>query len=490
MTLSDSLATWRPVRGNDVTLAAQLADDLARRIADEGLRPGSRLPSIRAMAEQAGVSRFTVVEAYDRLAASGLVQSRRGAGFFVAPRDTARAAAAVPAAEASLDTPARIDISWLLRSMFRESNTPGMPGGAGLLPADWLDADMIAGAVRAVGRSVRGNFLSYGQPQGYPGLRQQIAALLQGLGVPAHPDHNLLTTSGVTHGLDLIARLLVGPGDTVLVEDPAWFVIFGRLAAVGARVIGVPRTAAGPDIDVLEKLAAQHRPKLFIVNSVVHNPTGHTLSAGAAYDILRIAERYDFSVIEDDTYSELHPGNAMRLSVLDRLNRVILVGGFSKMLAPSLRVGYVAAAPALLQKLADLKMLAGLTTPELGERVIHRILADGLFRRHVERVRARVDEARERCVRLLLELGLRIPELPHAGMFIWADCGRDSETLARAAAERNMLLAPGSLFSPSQAPTTYMRFSASMVDNAAAWQLLRQLMPHPAGRDTPAGRLS
>jgi DNA-binding transcriptional MocR family regulator len=480
MTLSPAPApapAWRPVRGNDVTLAAQLAADLTRRIQDEGLRPGSRLPSIRTMAEQAGVSRFTVVEAYDRLAASGLVQSRRGAGFFVASRDAARAAAAVPAApEATLDTPARIDISWLLRSMFRESAAPGMPGGAGLLPADWLDADMIAGAVRAVGRTVRGNFLTYGHPQGYLPLRQQIAALLQGIGVPAHPEHNLLTTNGVTHGLDLIARLLVGPGDTVLVEDPAWFVIFGRLAAVGARVIGVPRTAAGPDVEVLEKLAAQHRPKLFIINSVVHNPTGHTLSAGAAYDILRIAERHDFTVVEDDTYAELHPGNAMRLSVLDRLNRVILVGGFSKMLAPSLRVGYVAAAPALLQKLADLKMLAGLTSPELGERVIHRILADGQFRRHIERVRARVDDARERCVRRLLDLGLRIPETPHAGMFVWADCDRDAESLARAAAEQNMLLAPGSLFSPSQAPSTYLRFSASMVDNAPAWQLLRQLL--------------
>jgi DNA-binding transcriptional MocR family regulator len=482
MTLSsDPPSRWRPVRGNDITLAAQLVDALTRRIEDEGLRPGSRLPSIRAMAEQAGVSRFTVVEAYDRLAASGLVQSRRGAGFFVAARGTARSAV-MPASPAALDAPARIDIAWLLRSMFREATGPGMPGGAGLLPPEWLDADMVAGAVRAVGRTVRNNLLSYGQPQGYPALRQQISALLQGIGVPAHPEHNLLTTSGVTHGLDLIARMLVGPGDAVLVEDPAWFLIFGRLAAVGARVIGVPRTPAGPDVEALERLAAQHRPKLFIVNSVVHNPTGHTLSAGIAYDILRIAERHDFMLVEDDTYSELHPGNAMRLSVLDRLDRVMLVGGFSKMLAPSLRVGYIAAAPPLLEKLAELKMLSGLTSSELGERVIHRILAEGQFRRHVERVRARVDAARERCVKLLLERGFEVPQMPHAGMFIWADCGRDAEGLARAAAARNLLLAPGTLFSPTQAPSTYLRFSASMVDNDAAWRMVADLMRAPPPR--------
>lgn len=483
MTVTPAAYAWQPVRGADATLAAQLAADLARRIEEQGLRPGSRLPSIRSMADQAGVSRFTVVEAYDRLAARGLVQSRRGAGFFVLPRGVPLAAA--NGAASVLDTPARVDIPWLLRSMFRESATPGMPGGAGLLPPDWLDPDMIASAVRAVGRSVRASLVSYGQPQGFPGLRQQIAAMLQGIGVPAHPDHNLLTTNGVTHGLDLIARLLVQPGDTVLVEDPAWFVIFGRLAAFGARLVGVPRTPDGPDLAVLEKLAAQYKPKLFIVNSAVHNPTGHTLSAGAAYDILRIAERHDFMLVEDDTYADLHPGGALRLAVLDRLERVILVGGFSKMLAASLRVGYVAAAPALLQKLADLKMLAGLTSPELGERVVHRVLAEGHYRRHIERVRARVDQARQRCLKSLLELGFHIPHEPHAGMFVWADCGRDSEALARAAAEENMLLAPGTLFSPSQAPSSHMRFSVSMADNRQAWHLLEKLMRGHGRGSTP-----
>ncbi|EHK65620.1 GntR family transcriptional regulator [Achromobacter arsenitoxydans SY8] len=464
---------WQPVRQADATLVAQLADGLARRIDEQGLRPGTRLPSIRKMAEQSGVSRFTVVEAYDRLVARGLVQSRRGAGFFVRARSGPLTA--VAAAPTALAAPARIDVAWLLRSMFREANAPGMPGGAGLLPADWLDPDMVAGAVRAVGRSVRANLVSYGHPQGFAPLRQQIAAYLQNEGVPAHPELNLLTTNGVTHGLDLIARHLVKPGDTVLVEDPAWFVIFGRLAAFGANLIGVPRGPDGPDIDVLEKLAAQHKPKLFIINGAVHNPTGHTLSAGAAYGILRIAERHDFMVVEDDTYGELHPGGAIKLAALDRLNRVIFVSGYSKMLAASLRVGYVAAKPDILQKLADLKMLAGLTSPELGERVIHRVLMEGQYRRHIERVRVRVDDARQRCMKGLQKLGLTVPHEPHAGMFLWADCGRDSEVLARAAADRGLLLAPGTLFSPSQAPSTMLRFSVSIADHRGIWTELEKL---------------
>ncbi|CCH05371.1 GntR family transcriptional regulator [Achromobacter xylosoxidans] len=475
MTVVSPSMPWQPVRQADATLVAQLADGLARRIDEQGLRPGTRLPSIRKMAEQSGVSRFTVVEAYDRLVARGLVQSRRGAGFFVRARNGPLAAAAAVPESQGFTPPARVDIAWLLRSMFREGGGPGMPGGAGLLPADWLDPDMVASAVRAVGRSVRGHLVSYGHPQGFSPLRQQIAASLQSEGVPAHPDRNLLTTNGVTHGLDLIARLLVQPGDTVLVEDPAWFVIFGRLAAFGARLIGVPRGPDGPDIAQLEQLAAQHKPRLFIVNSAVHNPTGHTLSAGAAYDILRIAERHDFMVVEDDTYGDLHPGGAMKLAVLDRLNRVILVSGYSKMLAASLRVGYLAANPDILQKLADLKMLAGLTSPELGERVVHRVLMEGQYRRHIERVRQRVDEARQRCLKGLLKLGLTVPHEPQAGMFVWADCGRDSEVLARAAADRGMLLAPGTLFSPSQAPSTMLRFSVSMADERGAWSVLEKL---------------
>ncbi|WP_459618694.1 aminotransferase-like domain-containing protein [Bordetella sp. 2513F-2] len=463
------------MRDADTTLVDQLADDLARRIDDQGLRPGTRLPSIRKMAEQAGVSRFTVVEAYDRLVARGLVESRRGAGFFVRARHGSLTP--VPAAGGGLAVPARIDVNWLLRNMFREGAAQGMPGSAGLLPPDWLDPEMVAAAVRAVGRSVRGHLVAYGHPQGYLPLRQQLASMLQDQGVPAHPERNLLTTSGVTHGLDLVARHLVRPGDTVLVEDPAWFVIFGRLAAFGARLIGVPRGPQGPDIAVLEKAAAEHKPRLFIINSAVHNPTGHTLSAGAAYDVLRVAERHDFMVVEDDTYGELHPGGAIKLAALDRFRRVILVGGFSKMLAASLRVGYLAADEEVVQKITDLKMLAGLTSCELGERVVHRVLMEGQYRRHVERVRGRVDEARQRCLRKLVALGLRLPHEPHAGMFLWADCGRDAEGLAREAADRGMLLAPGSLFSPAQAPSRMLRFSVTMADNAAMWQALAALLP-------------
>jgi DNA-binding transcriptional MocR family regulator len=462
----------------DATLVAQLTDDLSRRIEHQGLRPGTRLPSIRQMAEQAGVSRFTVVEAYDRLVAQGLVTSRRGAGFFVQARRMP--STGQPAKTAKLAAPAQLDTRWMLRSMFGSTPIDGaMPASAGLLPPDWLDADLIASAMRSVGRTAQSHLLGYGYPQGYGPLRQQIAALLQAQNLPVHPELNLLTTSGVTHGLDLVARLLVQPGDTVLVEDPAWYVVFGRLAAFGARLIGIPRTPNGPDMAWLEQAAAQHKPKLYIINSAVHNPTGYGMSPGAAYDILRIAEKHDFMVVEDLTYAEFHPNSASsltRLAELDRLHRVILAGGFSKTLAASLRVGWLAAREDLVQRLSDLKMLGGLTSCELSERVVHRVLADGAYRRHVERVRLRIEEARARCLKRLLKLGYAVPHEPQAGMFIWADCGRDAEQLAREAAERGLLIPPGSLFSPTQAPSRMARISVSIADEERVWKELAALV--------------
>lgn len=465
---------WRPLRGAGASLVDQVAEHIALQIHNHGLRAGMRLPSVRAMAEEAGVSRFTVVQAYDKLVAQGLIHSRKGSGFYVVPSAGFTTTEGEP--ESRSDPDAAFDTTFLLRSMFRTDGTQGMAGNAGLLPAEWLDASIVASAVRSVGRTLGRQVLSYGDPQGYRGLRQRIASLLQAQEIPAHPDANLMTVAGVTQGLDLIIRALLRPGDVVLVEDPGWFLIFGRLAAYGVRVVGVPRRVDGPDTAVLEELARTLQPRLFIVNTAVHNPTGHTLSAAVAHEVLRIAERYDFLLAEDDTYADFHPGTPLRLATLDRLDRVILVGGFSKTLAASLRVGYIAASPARVQQLTDIKLLSGLTTPDLGEQVVARILAEGKYRRHIQRLRARIDLARGHCLDRLSELGCAPGHVPHAGMFIWVDTGVDSEALARRAAAEGVLFAPGVLFSPEQRPSSWMRLPVSMIDHPESWATLRTLL--------------
>ena len=458
------------LHGAERSLADQLASWLRLRIDEHALKPGTRLPSIRRFALEKGVSRSTVVEAYDRLIAEGCVESRRGSGFFVRVRRSRSMPekAARPARAQSRQPP--IDVVWLLRSMLRQSPATDHPG-AGLLPPAWLDDQLVAGAVRAVGRSAGGSLLSYGVPEGYLPLRQQLAQRLAQADIGAAPEQ-IVTTHGVTHGIDLAARHFISPGDTVFVEDPAWYVMFGRFAAFGARVIGVPRGLDGPDTTVLANLLTRHQPKLFVVGTVLHNPTGTSISAANAHRLLKLADEYGFTIVEDDVYGDLHPGRALRLASLDQLKRVVYLGGFSKTLAANLRVGFVAAGAELAAQLADLKMLTGLTTPELTERVIARILAEGQYRRHLDRVRGKLDAARDRTARALEKMGARLFCEPAGGIFVWADFGRDSNAIATEAAQHDILCAPGSLFSPTQLPSTWMRVSAATCLNPSAMRFL------------------
>ena len=181
-------------------------------------------------------------------------------------------------------------------------------------------------------------------------------------------------------------------------------------------------------------------------------------------------------ILEDDTYADFAPQQPLRLATLDRLRRVLLVGGFSKTLAGSLRVGYIAASPGRIRALTDAKLLSGLTSPELGERVVHRILADGQYRKHLQRLRERLDSTRQRCLHLVEHLGLRVAQEPLAGMFIWADAGQDTEALARQAAAQGVLLAPGVLFSAQQQASTMLRLPVSVADDAASLAVLGQCL--------------
>jgi DNA-binding transcriptional MocR family regulator len=436
-------------------LVEQITGFLRTRIDERALRAGTRMPSIRRFAEDNGVSRFTVVEAYDRLVAQGYLESRRGSGFYIRerPQPVRRAEPREPSAT-------RIDVVWLLHQLYAgNDNRDVLLAGSGCLPESWLDEEMLQSGLRALSRREPSALTGYGTPRGYAPLRNLLQVHLAELEIRAEPD-NIVLTAGASHALDLVARYFLQPGDAVLVDDPGYYVLFGRLAAMGMRPIGVPRGGDGLDVERLEALAKEHRPKLFMTNSVLHNPTGTSLGAADAFRVLRLAEAHDFHIVEDDILADLHPGRAHRIAQLDQLNRVIYVGSFSKTLGAGLRVGYLAAHPDLARDLTAQKMLAGLTTPELGERLVYQVLSDGYYRKHVDHVRARLARSLEPAIRNLERAGLTLFHEPAAGMFMWAHAGehRDAEALAAAAQGEGIILAPGSLFSPSQARSPWMRF--------------------------------
>jgi DNA-binding transcriptional MocR family regulator len=469
---------------SDRTLVEQIVAWYAARIGEGLIAPGARLPSIRRFAERQRVSRFTVVAAYDRLVARGLVESRRGSGFYVR-----RPPPAAARREAPDRHPARpdFDVAWLLRNLFRQMPADDMPGG-GVLPAEWLDDSIVADGLRAVGRPHARSLLGYGEPQGYAPLREHLAARLAEQDVHATVEQ-IVTTNGATQGIDLIAQHLVRPGDTVFVDEPTWFLLFGRFAAIGARLVGIPRRVDGPDMDRFRALLEVSSPRLFVTSSVLHNPTGTSISAPKAFELLQLAERHDFRIVDDDVYGDLYGGapaqRGLRLGALDQLRRVIHLGGFSKTLAASLRVGFVACDAALAAELTDRKILAGLTSPELGERIVHRVLSEGRYRRHVQRLRERLARARAATAHRLEALGLDCGAVSTGGMFLWADAGLDTASIAREMFEHGFLMAPGTLFVPDQRPSTYLRFNVATSDNQRMLERLDAVLRSARARRAP-----
>ena len=484
------------MRTSTQSLTEQLAERFAERIRTRLLPPGARLPSVRECARQHEVSPHTVVAAYDQLLAQGLLEARKNRGFFVreaSPVTAPSQEVAAPAAGARqsvngwamatgrvrrADVPAALahpsHATALIRGMFHQISDKPQPG-MGVFPPEWMESSFLPAAVRKVTttRALQEFSLQYGEPAGDASLRRAVAQRLSALNIPATSEQ-IITSVGATHALDIVSRTLLRPGDPVMVEEPGWAVEFARLDALGMRILPVPRTAEGPDLAVMARYCEVHAPKLFVSVSVFHNPTSYCLSPGAAHRVLQLAQQHGFMVVEDDTYSHIAPEHATRLCALDGLQRTIYVSGYAKILAPNWRIGYMAAPQALVERLLDTKLLSSLTTPALLEKALALCIEQGQLRRHAERIRARLDVARSRCVKLALQSGCRFVAEP-AGLFGWVDTGVDTDVLAQRMLDEGYLLAPGALFHAARQASTLMRINFATTQDAAFWKVFTRL---------------
>ena len=472
------------------SLSEQLCGRFAERIRTRLLAPGAKLPSVRLCAAQQGVSASTVVAAYDQLLAQGLVEAQRNRGFFV--RRVGLGISSAGASSAGVSGAARgtapdgdaarsvfeahhvpVNATALIRGMFHSSNDKPQPG-MGIFPPEWLTTSFMATAVRKVTSSsaLESFSLQYGEPAGDLGLRQSLSNKLASVNIHATPQQ-IVTTVGATHALDIVSRTLLKAGDFVMVEEPGWAIEFARLAALGMRILPVPRGADGPDLAVMARYCELHAPKLFVSVSVFHNPTGYCLTPGSAHRVLQLANQHNFHIVEDDTYSHLAPDHATRLCALDGLQRTIYVSGFAKILVPGWRVGYLAAPANLVEQLLDTKLLATLTTPALLEKALAWCIDQGQLRRHAERIRTRLDAARNRSVKLALAHGCTFAA-PPAGLFGWVDTGVDTDALAQRMLDVGYLLAPGALFHAERQPSTLMRINFASTQEAQFWRAYEQ----------------
>jgi DNA-binding transcriptional MocR family regulator len=434
-------------------LADQIVAGIRRQVVARNLRPGAKLPSIRKFAESHNVSRFTVVEAYDRLVAMGYLQSRRGAGFYVAP-------------VVSPAPPGNFRRSEHLAYMMRQAGANTVLAGGPWLPNEWLDESGIRQGLRLLARKSGAHLLEYGDPLGYLPLREQLALMLDGHGISAHPSQILLT-QGASQALELVIGLLLKPGDAALVDDPGYFNLFGNLRLKGVRMLAVPRTPEGPDLAVLETMATTCRPKVFFTQSVMQNPTGTDILPRVAFKLLQAADRHNFMIVEDDVFCDLQVKATDRLATLDQLNRVIYVRSFSKTLSASLRVGFLACAQEIANDLADIKMLTSIAASQFTERLIYSILVDGHYRKYLGRLQERLGEARVNVVRALERIGLELFAEPADGIYVWARFPYidDATCLAESSLRESIVLAPGAAFRPHLERSPWMRFNVSICED-------------------------
>ena len=455
-------------------LAKTLAESIARQITDGALKTGDKLPSLRELAQLHGCAKNTVVAAFELLVARGLVDPRRGAGYFV--RETAS-----PKAEEEAGSLGRaMDIVWLMREQLKSA--PGtLSVGDGFPPVAWLAEARLDKFHHKVVRTGLGSLFRYGNRFGYEPLRQHLVRKLADFGIGTEP-RQIVLTHGANHAMDILIRYFVPPGGVVLVDDPGYYPLFGKLKLAGATIVGVPRLADGPDLEALEQLLAIHRPRLFFTQSVGHNPTGSDTSAAKAYKVLQLAQKNDLLLVENDPLADFKPTSAPRLSALDQLERTIYIGTFAKSFSAALRVGFVACSPDLASDLADLKALIHVSSSEYCERTVDVILSEGHYQRYLAKLRARLSAATESALHLFDSVGAEIFVRPASSLYLWAALPGvdDSLAFAKELLRENIVLAPGRVFRvDSAAVSPWARYNVGAVCDPRFGKALRATLKRP-----------
>lgn len=458
-------------RHKGITLVEQTMQEIRHRIASRKLMPEAKLPSIRKFSETMKVSKSTVVDAYDRLVAEGVIQARKSSGFYVAGH--------LPPLTLSNIGPhldRAIDPLWVSRQSLEAGESVLKPG-CGWLPASWMPQDAIRRALRSLSRAEHSVLAEYGTPHGFVPLRELLIRRMANHGIETTLDQVVLMESG-TQTIDLLCRFFIEPGDTVLVDDPCYFNFHALLKAHRAHVVSVPYTPTGPDLDLFEQALLEHQPRLYITNSAIHNPTGAVLSLAVAHRLLKLAEQSDLIIIEDDIFADLETTPAPRLAALDGLNRVVHIGSFSKTLSAAVRCGFIAARHDWVEDLIDLKIATSFGGGAFSAELAWRVLKDGSYRKHVDGLRERLSHARSKTSMHLNNIGIQPWITPQSGLYLWCMLpdNQDAAEVARKALAKDIILAPGNVFSLSGSARQFLRFNVAQSASPKIFTTLEKIM--------------
>jgi 2-aminoadipate transaminase len=420
-------------QGNE-PLYIQIKKGIAERILTGALKAGERLPATRELARQLKVNRSTVTNAYEELLADGLLNSHVGQGTFVSDQvksidvfDTRVKSEGVAgqkmvwdglfAGEAEERT-----ISALL-DLYQVSTITDVISFSGSFPdeSSFPIADFktsLNHALREFGRSV----LKYEQAAGLQALREHLSGEMRSRGIVTNPE-NILITNGSQQAIDLLARSFIAPGDKVILENPTYPGAANSFSALGAKLIGIPVDKRGMQVDNLEQIIIQQRPKLLYTIPTFHNPTGHTLSLERRHQLMSLVRKYRIPVLEDAYGEDLRfEGSELpSLKALDITEQAIYLGTFSKNLLPGIRIGWCVAPTPVFTRLVALKQISDITTSPLLQAALYDFCRRRKYQAHIERVRSIYRRRRDF---MLTRLRSYFPEgteysEPQGGLFCW-----------------------------------------------------------------------
>jgi GntR family transcriptional regulator/MocR family aminotransferase len=445
---------------SSLPLHCQIYEALRKAILKGDFRARAKLPSTRALASQLGVSRMTVVVAYDQLYAEGYLEGKSGAGTFVAPElpeellQTSKDRKFL-SPEESHNPQRRLNLSahgvWLAKTRYPdvlrvERTTEFLPFQHGLPAVDEFPFEIWSRIAQHWHRNPPRELLGYGEPAGYRPLREAIAAYLKSARGVNCDVGQVIITSGAQHALTLAAKMFLEPDDAAWIEDPCYLGAKATLLSARAKVIPVPVDADG--FDVQAALAANKNAKVIYVTPSHQYPLGVTMSLSRRLQLLEWAKQNDVWILEDDYNSEYRYGGRPLASLqgLDRNGRVLYIGTFSKTIFPSIRTGCLVVPPDLADVFAVARSLGDLHSPLIDQAILAEFITEGHFARHIRRMR-KLYEARQH---ILVEEarkylgGLLKLQKSDAGMHLvgWLPDEINAESVAEKAAAQNLKVSP------------------------------------------------
>lgn len=447
-------------RQSEIPLYKQIKTYLQQGILSGSLAADTRLPASRQLAQDLGVNRITVENAYAELESEGLVFSKLGSGTYVLhpdpllslPRNSSDAP--WPLWQQSVLAQEKVIRSKLASTRRRaEHDAKLISFASGIGDANLFPAEDIRKALQFVMRRDGIDALDYGERSGYGPLRASITHILGSQGIQTQPG-NILITAGSQQALSLVSQLLLNHGDTIVVESPTYSGAVDLFHALGFRVVSIPVDSQGMQVEGLEKLLQQHHPKLIYTIPNFHNPTGTCLTTPRRRQLIILAERYNIPIIEDDFVGDLrYEGHTQpALKALDPGGCVIYISTFSKMLMPGLRVGFIVADGPIHDCLVNFKRIHDVATSALVQRALEAYVTVGRYQTHLRRSCQIFRKRRDvmiSAIQRYLPSGIHF-DPPQGGLFIWLQLpqGLASEDLLPLARQHGVDFAPGTLFFP------------------------------------------